>query len=219
MVKKEIDKLREFLEKFETTITKAESCDATEQLYEFVSTAHYLYGSELNEVENAYDEILQCHGLLLRNSKVILAALNRYLVRKENDFEDGIMPITYENLIGYPKAQAAYKAGIEKYKCGQYDRNVLDDMRVTLEELLRQVLHNDMVLENQIPILGTYLKNYNVEIRKLFTTTISYLKNYQNNNVKHHDKVLPAEVNYVIEQTSAIVNFLVRIDNGGTDGR
>jgi hypothetical protein len=37
-------------------------------------------------------------------------------------------------------------------------RNVLDDMRLSLELLLKAVLGNDKSLENQIPQLGGFIK-------------------------------------------------------------
>ncbi len=49
-----------------------------------------------------------------------------------------------------------YNHALEKYRGGVFERNVLDDLRLALELLLREVLGNDRSLENQIPLLGGY---------------------------------------------------------------
>ncbi len=47
------------------------------------------------------------------------------------------MPLTLDNLSICPAAQTVYKSGIVKYGSKQYERNVLDDMRLALELLVK----------------------------------------------------------------------------------
>ena len=120
------------------------------------------------------------------------------------------MPLTYTNLSVCPAAQTVYKSGITKYAEKKYERNVLDDMRLSLELLVKQILGNGKSLENQISELGTKLSGYHTELRNLVIKTVDYLCKYQNQYVKHNDAVNPEEIDYIIEQTSATINFLIK---------
>jgi len=113
----------------------------------------------------------------------------------------------------FPRVQELYNRALEKYRGGVLERNVLDDLRLALELLLREVLNNDKSLENQIPLLGGYLKDRggSTEFRNMFTTLVRYYTNYQNEHVKHNDAVIEDEVEFVIEITSSFMRHLVRM--------
>ena len=183
-----------------------------EPLYMLIEEADALYGAEVPEITNALDTIKQYHGTIGRQSKVILRLLQRKYIREESAFQAGIMPITYENLSVCPRAQEVYRSGITKYSAKTYERNVLDDMRLSLELLVKQFLANEKSLENQISLLGTKLNQCGIssELRNLLTKVIDYMCKYQNNYVKHNDAVNPAEIDYVIEQTSTVINLIVK---------
>ena len=85
-------------------------------------------------------------------------------------------------------------------------------MRLSLELLVKQFLGNEKSLENQISSLGTKLDQCGIpsELRNLLTKVIDYMCKYQNNYVKHNDAVNPAEIDYVIEQTSTVINLIVK---------
>ena len=146
---------------------------------------------------------MQFHGLLSRNCNAILALLKRELIKQTDNFEAGIMPLTYSQLSVCPAAQTVYKSGITKYAEKKFDRNVLDDMRLSFG--------NGKSLENQTSELGSKLSGYHTEIRNLVIKTVDYLCKYQNHYVKHNDAVNPEEIDYIIEQTSATINFLIKV--------
>lgn len=87
-------------------------------------------------------------------------------------------------------------------------------MRLSLELLVKQILGNGKSLENQTSELGTKLSGYHTEIRNLVIKTVDYLCKYQNHYVKHNDAVNPEEIDYIIEQTSATINFLIKSSKG-----
>lgn len=126
-------------------------------------------------------------GWLSRNCNAILALLKRELIKQTDNFEAGIMPLTYSQLSVCPAAQTVYKSGITKYAEKKFDRNVLDDMRLSLELLVKQILGNGKSLENQTSELGSKLSGYHTEIRNLVIKTVDYLCKYQNHYVKHND--------------------------------
>lgn len=208
MVKSEIDMLQSFIEEYSNALATTPQDD--EQLYDLLNRANALYGECVPEISAQYEEIIQYHGLLYRNCNAILSLLKREFVAQTDNFEAGIMPLTYANLSVCPAAQEVYKSGITKYAEKKYERNVLDDMRLSLELLVKQILGNGKSLDNQISELGTKLNGYHAELRNLIVKTIDYLCKYQNQYVKHNDAVNPEEIDYIIEQTSATINFLIK---------
>ena len=210
MVKSELDMLQSFIDELADALSTSPQDD--ERLYDLLNRANALYGEYVPEIAEQREEIMQFHGLLSRNCKAILALLKRELIKQIDNFEAGIMPLTYSQLSICPAAQAVYKSGITKYAEKKYERNVLDDMRLSLELLVKQILGNGKSLENQTAALGTKLKGYHAELRNLVRNTVDYLCKYQNQYVKHNDAVNPEEIDYIIEQTSATINFLIKVE-------
>lgn len=210
MVKSELDMLQSFIDELADALSTSPQDD--ERLYDLLNRANALYGEYVPEIAEQREEIMRFHGLLSRNCKAILALLKRELIKQIDNFEAGIMPLTYSQLSICPAAQAVYKSGITKYAEKKYERNVLDDMRLSLELLVKQILGNGKSLENQTAALGTKLKGYHAELRNLVRNTVDYLCKYQNQYVKHNDAVNPEEIDYIIEQTSATINFLIKVE-------
>ena len=85
-------------------------------------------------------------------------------------------------------------------------------MRLAFELLVKDLLANDKSLENNIAELGTKMKevDISVEIRNMCTQIIRHYTVFQNNHVKHNDKVNEKEIEYVIEITSVVMKFLIK---------
>ena len=118
----------------------------------------------------------------------------------------------------HPDSLKQYTSALTKYEGGIFERNTLDDMRLSFELLVKDLLCNDKSLENQIALLGGILKDTeaSVELRNMVTQVIKYYADFQNNHVKHNDKVNSNEIEYVIELTSVVMKFLIKI-SGGTN--
>ncbi len=114
-------------------------------------------------------------------------------------------------LTRYKTSLKLYEEALEKYEKGIYQRNVLDDMRLALESLIKEILNNNKSLENQISELGLALKSKDVsnEIRNLFNKVIDYYSTYQNSYVKHNDSVKLNEMEFIISQTNSMIKFLI----------
>lgn len=112
----------------------------------------------------------------------------------------------------FPDALSLYNSALAKYCHGIFERNVLDDMRLSLELLLKELLHTEKSLENQISDLGMFLKAKGVqpEIRNMYITLLKYYLQYQNNHVKHNDEINPNEMEYIIDLTSLFMKFLLK---------
>ena len=108
-------------------------------------------------------------------------------------------------LDGYPEAKKYYEGALEKMSCKIYKRNLLDDLRCSLEALVKDILQSKSSVENLKSDLGNYLK----ENRKLYITLLKFFLEYQNNNVKHNDLSKKIEVDFIFNQTTVLMQFLI----------
>jgi len=119
-------------------------------------------------------------------------------------------------LENHMKALEQYNSSLAKYESGIFERNTLDDMRLAFELVVKDLLGNEKSLENNIAELGSKLKDANtsIELRNMCTQIIKYYTDFQNNHVKHNDRVNENEIEYIIELTSVVMKFLIKIIGG-----
>lgn len=113
-------------------------------------------------------------------------------------------------LNSYPEAKAVYIKALTLYEQKEFSREILDNMRLSLESFLRQLVGNTKSLENNIAEIGKLLKvkGYNPEFTNMLIKLIEYYTKYQNNYVKHNDKVNPLELDFIILQTTAFMRAM-----------
>lgn len=117
----------------------------------------------------------------------------------------------------YPSSLKQYQSSLTKFEGGIFERNTLDDMGLSLELLLKDLLNNNKSLENQHAGLGTVLQSNGIspEIRNLIISVMNFYEKFQNNNVKHNEKINKNEIEYIIEQTSVIMKFIISVIEKG----
>lgn len=111
----------------------------------------------------------------------------------------------------YPDAKAAYAKALSLYDQKDFSREILDNMRLALESFVRQLVGNTKSLENNIAEIGKLLKakGYNPEFSNMLIKLIEYYTKYQNNYVKHNDKVNPSELDFIVLQTTAFMRAMM----------
>lgn len=114
-------------------------------------------------------------------------------------------------LDNYPGAKNEFESACKKVEQGQFERNALDDMRLSLELLVKAILENEKSLENNRNIIMTKLKEKKAanEIRNLFDKVLDYYAKYQNDHVKHNAKVDKNELEFIINLTSIMMSYLI----------
>ena len=130
--------------------------------------------------------------------------------------ETELIQTTKHWLSGHPNALKQYESALTKYEGGIFERNTLDDIRLSFELLVKDLLGNEKSLENQIRgICGILDKcGTSVELKNMVQKIIDYYTKFQNNHVKHDDAVNENEIEYVIELTSVIMKFLIKANGG-----
>jgi hypothetical protein len=117
------------------------------------------------------------------------------------------------DLADYPIAGRMYQSALDKLNEGNFTRNLIDDLRLSIELLLKAILKNENSLENQTSNLGLYLKDKDVssELRNMFTKLLDYYSKYQNEYVKHDNAIKEQEVDLVINLSSSFIRFLLQL--------
>lgn len=115
----------------------------------------------------------------------------------------------------YPEAAKLFISGLDKLNQSRFERNLLDDLRLSLETLLKQVLKNSKSLENQTEFIGEFLKSKGTskELINMFRTLSVHYSTYQNAYIKHNDKVKEEEVDLIVNLTSAFISFIININH------
>lgn len=116
-------------------------------------------------------------------------------------------------LVLYPKVQKSFKSALEKYQNKIFQRNLIDDLRLSLELLIGELLINDKILANQEILLAEYLKQKNIpkELINMYWKLIDYYSKYQNNYVKHNDKVDSSKIEFILYLTGTFMRFLLTL--------
>jgi len=117
-------------------------------------------------------------------------------------------------LMQYPKVCKNFKSALGKYQNKIDERNLIDDLRLAFELLLKKILKNKKPLEKQRVYLGQYLKSKKVPkaIRNMFTTLVNYYSDYQNQYAKHNDKVDESEIEFIIYLTGTFIRHLMVLE-------
>lgn len=116
-------------------------------------------------------------------------------------------------LTGFPAAETSYNSGIQKFQDGVYERNAIDDLRLSLELLLKEILGNQKSLENQQPEFKGFLKEKQVapEIANLLWSNIDNIAKYNNRYVKHNDDVGKVDSEMILDLMTAIIKQIVKV--------
>jgi hypothetical protein len=112
----------------------------------------------------------------------------------------------------FPEAAKLFQTAMDKLNECRFERNLLDDLRLSLEVLLKSLLKNNKSLENQIDSIGDFLKQSGTskEVVNMFRTLTDYFSKYQNAYVKHNDHIKENEVDLLVNLTSAFINFMIQ---------
>lgn len=125
-------------------------------------------------------------------------------------------------LARYPQVLKPFEDALKLYvtkDSAQY-RNMLDNLRFAIEQMLRAVLNNQKSLENQKEEFLSWLNQHDVHgrIGNMYHNLLFVgFSGYQNAAVKHQeDKYTPAEVEFVLYATGTFIRLIQRLVEGET---
>lgn len=107
------------------------------------------------------------------------------------------------------------KAGVF-FNNGDY-RNALDNVRLTVELLVKNLTKSESSLENQKKNLGNFLeaKSIDTQIRNYVFKILNIYEKIQNDQAKHDvpESLSFEEVSFIMNQSYVIIKFLIDCDN------
>ena len=129
------------------------------------------------------------------------------------DINETLIEETRHWLNSYADALESYNSALQKYEAGVFHRNLLDDLRLALELLLKELFGNNKSLENQIKLLGGYIQDRggSKELTNMFVKLVDYYASYQNSYAKHNSAIIEEEIEFILEITSSFMKHLVRL--------
>jgi hypothetical protein len=119
-------------------------------------------------------------------------------------------------LKNYPKVAKDFEEALKIYLDGDAAkyRNLLDNLRFALEQLLKEVLHNKKSLENQQKELLIWLNERGIhqEVVNLYNQLLfgQYCM-YQNEAVKHNEAFSHDEIEFMIYLTGTFMRLLLQL--------
>lgn len=151
----------------------------------------------------------------VKNLKVQLLTRYGQLNKDAEAVNETLIDETRHWLNDFPDSLRLYEAALLKFGNKAFERNLLDDLRLSLELLLKSIFTNGKSLENQIADLGAFIqsKGGSKELSNMFQKLVDYFSKYQNSYVKHDDNVIEEEIEFILELTSSFMKHLVRINN------
>ena len=112
------------------------------------------------------------------------------------------------SLESHPKSQCLYDEAVHNINAEGSNRSTLDNIRLSMEQYLQEVIGNKNVLENQEKPLKQFLKSKGAttEVVTSITQFLHSFYKYQDNNVKHDSNVKKEDVDYFLDMANAIIN-------------
>lgn len=177
----------------------------------------YLNEHQTNSFLDAYknnekDEYLNKLSNLKR--QLIVKYGKQFGIEGSDTLNDSLVEDVQHWLDSYPESRKLYDDAIVMFKNKIYERNCLDNLRLSLESLLKGVFDNNKSLENQFKNIGNHVEENagSKEFSNMFVKLIDYYTKYQNTFVKHNDAVIEQEVEFIFEITSSFMKHLIKLE-------
>ncbi|PKM40593.1 MAG: hypothetical protein CVV04_05210 [Firmicutes bacterium HGW-Firmicutes-9] len=114
-------------------------------------------------------------------------------------------------LADYPQTQKTFSIALKQYSDKIFTRDIADNFRKALEDFFKEFLHNSKNLENNIPLIGAYLKENGAseEIAKILVGLVNLYSTLNNKIAKHHDNVDSKFLEFLMYQTGLFIRMLI----------
>ena len=172
---------------------------------------HHLFEIFLENVGDGNLEEVKDIRTILKGNKVDIRKTIYAKAMASKEIDSNLIEQTLHGLEDYPQALKLYKQALNDFNGGKNERHILDDLRLSVEIFLKELLNNEKSLENQIAPLGQYQKDKGIspEISSTFRQLIDLFGKYNNTYVKHNDKVKTNEIEFVFNLTNTFYRFLL----------
>lgn len=133
-----------------------------------------------------------------------------------NELQQDLVSETFYWINSFPKVKDRFNRAVILYNEKSDLIDCVNNLRLTLEILVKEILNNNKSLENQLGEIGKYQEGLGigVEIRNTFNKVLDYYNKYQNNRVKHEiDINNEHEVEFIFGLTMIFIRLLIKPNN------
>ncbi len=130
----------------------------------------------------------------------------------QRELQQDLISETFYWIGNFPKVKNRFERAVALYNDGSDQNDCVNNLRLTLELLVKRILKNDKSLENQLGEIGKYQEELgiSVEIRNAFNRTLDCFNKYQNTRVKHDTKINSEhEVEFMFGLTMIFIRMLI----------
>lgn len=177
-------------------------------------TLNYDFGRYIDKSE-LVNKVLEALKLSNANVKILKKENNYELYPIHVEFLD--IPLVIDNLIWldrYDNTKKHFSNAVKMQRTKQNYRNIVDELRFSLESFFQQLFSNKKTLENQKNNVGDFLKNNNISttISNMYIKLFDLYTIYNNDNAKHGDNITENEVDYLIYLTGSFIRLILQIE-------
>lgn len=177
-------------------------------------TLNYDFGRYIDKGE-LVNKVLEALKLSNANVKILKKEDSYELYPIHVEFLD--IPLVIDNLIWldrYDNTKKHFSNAVKMQRTKQNYRNIVDELRFSLESFFQQLFSNRKTLENQKNNVGEFLKNNNISptISNMYIKLFDLYTIYNNDNAKHGDNITENEVDYLIYLTGSFIRLILQIE-------
>lgn len=177
-------------------------------------TLNYDFGLHVKQIV-LVNKIADALRLSNANIKILKYKDNYELYPINVDFLDE--PLVFDNLVWLSKyaiTKEHFSCALKMERKEQNYRNIVDELRFSLETFFQQIFSNKKTLENQKNNIGEFLKTNNIStsISNMYIKLFDLYTIYNNDNAKHGDNVTNQEIDYLIYLTGSFIRLILQIE-------
>lgn len=177
-------------------------------------TLNYDFGRYIDKGE-LVNKVIEALKLSNANVKILKKEDSYELYPIHVEFLD--IPLVIDNLIWldrYDNTKKHFSNAVKMQRTKQNYRNIVDELRFSLESFFQQLFSNRKTLENQKNNVGEFLKNNNISptISNMYIKLFNLYTIYNNDNAKHGDNITENEVDYLIYLTGSFIRLILQIE-------
>jgi hypothetical protein len=136
--------------------------------------------------------------------------------KPNNELQQDLVSETFYWIDNFPKVKERFTRAVNLYQEKSDRIDCVNNLRLTLELLIKKILNNNKSLENQLGEIGKYQEKFGfgVEIRNTFNKILDYYNKFQNNKVKHDTDINNEhEVEFMFGLTMIFIRMLIKPNN------
>lgn len=130
-----------------------------------------------------------------------------------DELQQDLVSETFYWINSFEKVKERFTRAVELYNEKSDFVDCVNNLRLTLELLVKRILNNNKSLEKQLGEIGIYQERLGigVEIRNTFNKLLDYYNKYQNNRVKHDTDIKSQhEVEFIFGLTMIFIRMLIK---------